>query len=214
MSGTGPQNRGGALRLAMAMARIAAAANEHDEARALPLATVADPRPGSLTVRFPGSEAPVPATASDLFDVFPLENDDLVLMVPVVGGGWHVIDRVTGNVPPAITGIALEDIEAGLVQTGPGVQVEGQQTDSRIQWYRGPSTSFTDAATDVTWTFEDRYLAPPFVLTNIESTVAGASAVRVIVKSVTKVEAVLTVFNASSPTGVSARVLAMAHGPV
>lgn len=206
---SGSEGGAGFLRLARAVGGIASA-HVAAEAPGRPLiGTVVDARPASLSVQLEGYADPVEVTASDLFDLFPLEHEDLVIAIPLAGGTWHVIDRLHGA-PPEVS-LSRDDLD-GIVSAGPGLyDNDGTPGGATVQALRKSQAWPLSATTDYTWAFDQPFDQSPFVVAQIEGTSANIFDLQVRVKSVTDSAAVLSVKNVNV-AAVTASVVALAVG--
>lgn len=181
--------------------------------RPISIGVVVDSRPLHLSVRLLGYEDPVEVTASDLFDLFPLETTDTVVVVPLPGGGWHVLDRLTGAEPEVRIGAG--DIDASVVLAGAPFITDPQETAHvRLQGYRSdPIEIDPDTAETFTWTFEEPYDEVPFVIPTAQATTSAGSFVVASVGDVTVDSATLYLRNHGG-SAVTARLVALATGVV
>lgn len=175
------------------------------------IGSISDARPSSLSVKLAGFNTPVPCTASDLFDLFPLESGDVVLCLPIVGG-WHIIDRLTGAEPEIRLGV--DEIDGSMVQAGPPFS-DDDEAVTKVQAYRSPAVVDFDASavTVVTWTFTEPFAEVPFVIPTLQGTGDLIFDLSPVVRTVTEEVCTLAVRNAAAAVR-SARLVAFATGVV
>lgn len=195
---TGSQGGAGFLRLARAVGGIASS-HVAAEAPGRPLiGVVVDARPSSLSVQIEGYADPVEVTASDLFDLFPLEHDDLVVCLPLAGGTWHVIDRLHGA-PPEVS-LSRDDLD-GIISAGPGLyDNDGSPGGASIQAYRKAFNLPAGNTLTATWTFDQDFDQIPFVLVNVEAGAGQIFNLQARVISTTVSATVLTVKSTDAAT--------------
>lgn len=181
--------------------------------RPISIGTVVDSRPLHLSVRINGYDDPVEVTASDQFDLFPLETTDLVVVVPLPGGAWHVLDRLTGAEPEIRIGV--DDIDAPVVLGGsPWVTDPKETARVKLQGYRPAAEEVAAGAVNtITWTFEEAYDEIPLIVASAQGTAADASYVTAAVGTVSETQATLYLRNRHTDP-VTVRLVALATGVV
>lgn len=187
----------GGFALARAVARQARRVNDENR-REVSLAVVTDPRPNSLSAKIIGFDETTPMTASDLFDIFPLEMTDVVVVVPIPGGSWCIVSRLTGAEPEI--NLAPEEIDGSVMQVGEPFTRDGAADGLSIA-YRSPapvSIPGPDDTLEVVWTFEKPFDLIPVVVVGVEVDSDDPVTITASVKDVTETECTLMASNSGA----------------